>query len=152
MFMQLNFIRNLEQVQKLYYFVKEYPLDYPDYPLWLEKCKRQLEIKEKKAYYFTINDLIIGSLIFQTHKDEDSVLEMKNLRVSKEFTNQGIASKLERMVSYYGKINGFKRVRCDVHWDNFEVLQFLSKRGYLVEGKENLYIPNNLEIILYKDL
>lgn len=36
--------------------------------------------------------------------------------------------------------------------DNFPVLEFLTKRGYLIEGKENLYIPNKQEIILYKDI
>lgn len=117
MSLQLKFINDFKQIQKLYEFIKSYPLDYPNYPLWLEKCKRQLEINEKLAFYVTSNDRIAGSLVFQRHNKEYSVLELKNLRVLEEFSHQGIASQLEQMVVLYGQRNGFKRIRCDAHFD-----------------------------------
>ena len=67
-----------EEITRVYGFVKQFPLDYPNYSLWLEKCRRELELMYKKAFYTSDNsENIIGSVIFQRHKQERSILEIK---------------------------------------------------------------------------
>ena len=64
---QIKLLKNSSEILALYEFIKQFPLDYPDYALWLEKCKRQLELGEKKAVYVTENKKIVGEIIFQRH-------------------------------------------------------------------------------------
>lgn len=149
---QIKLLSNIEEVQRLYDFVKQYPLDYPNYDVWLKKCKKQLEIGEKKAFYATNKDLIIGSIIFQKDKKEDLVLEVKNFRVADKHKGKGIGSALELILNSYGKSAGFKRIRIDTHHDNFDMIQFLTKKGFVFECEENLYVANKPEIIMFKDL
>ncbi len=149
---QIKLLSNPEEVQKLYDFVKQYPLDYKDYSIWLEKCRRQLEIGDKRAFYATNKGSIIGSVIFQRHREEDSVLEVKNFRVSEKHSREGVGSTLELMLCSYGRSNGFKRIRVDTHHDNFAMIQFLIKRGYFLESEENLYVSVKPEVILAKNL
>lgn len=149
---KLKLLTNIKEVQRLYDFIKQYPLDYPNYPAWLEKCKRQLEIGDKKAFYATNKSDIIGSVVFQQHKKESSVIEVKNFRVAKEHSGKGVGSTLELMICSYGKSNNFKKIRLDTHYDNFPMIQFLIKRGYVLESEEKLYLPNRSEVILSKEL
>ncbi len=149
---QVKLISNTDEVQRIYDFVKQYPLDYPNYSMWLEKCRRQLEIGEKKAFYAINRDSIIGSIIFQRHKEEESVLEIKNFRVSEEHVGKGVGSTLELLLYAYGKSNDFKRIRVDTHYNNFSMIQFLIKRRYVLEGEETLYLANKPEILLAKEL
>lgn len=149
---KIDFLSDPKEIQKLYDFIKNYPLDYPDYSVWLEKCKRQLEIGDKKAFYTSKNGSITGSVVFQKDREEDSVLEIKNFRVAEEYSGKGIGSTLESMLCSYGKLNRFKRIRADTHYNNFPMIQFLIKRGYNLEGQENLYLPDKPEVILAKDL
>ncbi|MFH1637699.1 MAG: GNAT family N-acetyltransferase [Candidatus Woesearchaeota archaeon] len=148
--MGIKLLTDPDEVKRLYEFVKKYPVDYPDYFIWLEKCRRQLEFGEKRAVYATNQSNIIGSLIFQKDKEEHSVLELKNLRVAEEYSGKGAGSALEEMACSFGKANGFKRIRADTHSDY--VVRFLSRRGYAIEAEEELYVVKRKEIVLSKEL
>ncbi|MBI5871803.1 GNAT family N-acetyltransferase [archaeon] len=149
---QLKLLTDSEEVRKVYEFIKQYPLGYPDYFVWLKKCRRQLKIREKKCFYASSRGHIIGCFIFQRHRKEPSVLEVKNFRVSEEHSRKGVGSALEIILCSYGRTNNFKRIRVDTHHNNFPMIQFLIKRGYTLEGEEKLYMPDTAEVILYKDL
>jgi ribosomal protein S18 acetylase RimI-like enzyme len=148
----IKLLTDSEEVHRLYEFIKKYPLEYPDYFIWLEKCKRQMELGEKKAYYATINKEIIGNIIFQILKEDNSVFEIKNFRVSENHRHCGVGSALETMLYSYAKSNGFNKIQVDTHQDNVDMIQFLIKHGYIIESQENLYKRNKPEIILSKKL
>lgn len=148
---RIQLLTEPEEISRLYEFLKQFPLDYPDYSRWLEKCKRELELGYKKAFYATnSNGRIIGSIIFQPHKQERQILELKNLRVDPSYEQKGAGSLLESLASLYADENGFKRIQCDAHADNPVVL-FMQKKGYVIEAKESLYTAKK-ESILVKDL
>ena len=66
---QVQILTGEGNIERLYNFIRQFPLDYPDYFEWLQKCKRELELGYKKAFYVTnSNGEIIGSIIFQPHK------------------------------------------------------------------------------------
>lgn len=142
---------NSEEVNRIYDFVRQFPLDYPDYFVWLEKCKRELELGYKKAIYSTNFDgRIIGSAIFQPHKQEKGVLELKNLRVDSSCEQQGIGSLLISSMELYAQEKRFKRILVDTHQGNLGI-EFLQKRGYNIEAQESLYTAQK-EVILCKDI
>jgi GNAT superfamily N-acetyltransferase len=148
---QIKLLSDPKEIQKVYAFVKQFPLDYPDYFQWLEKCRRELELGYKHAFY-VINSkgLIIGSIIFQQHKRDGKILEIKNLRVDPQFEQQGLWSLLEAMTELYARDQGYRRIQGDAHPENL-VVDFMQKRGYKVESQATLYTAKK-EIVLVKDL
>jgi GNAT superfamily N-acetyltransferase len=140
-----------DEIGQVYNFVKGFPLDYPHYLDWLEKCRRELESGYKKAFCaIDSTGRIAGSLIFQPHKKDSSVLELKNLRVAPGYEKHGIGAQLVVAAESYAKCHGFRKVQGDAHLDT-PVLAFMLKRGYLVEGKESLY-TTSLEAIISKEV
>lgn len=140
-----------EEIQKLYDFVRRFPLDYPDYFVWLEKCRRELELGYKKAFCsISSGGEVVGSIIFQPHKQESSVLEIKSARVDPSCKQYGIGTALIDLVEKYAKEKGFRRIRGDAHPGN-PVIEFLRRRGYKIEAQESLYTPS-LEIVLCKEV
>lgn len=148
---ETQFLTTSEEATFLYDFIKSFSLDHPNYLRWLEKCKIELGLGHKKAFYTTVNGKIAGSIIFQMHKKDRSILKLKNLKVGPEFEKMGVGSKLESLGELYAKENGFKRIQCDAHSDN-PVIQFMVKRGYHIETFENLYTPTIKETILSKEI
>jgi ribosomal protein S18 acetylase RimI-like enzyme len=149
---EIKLITEPEEIKKLYDFIRQFPLKYPDYFMWLEKCKRQLELGEKNAFYAISEGNVMGNIIFQKLKDDSNVLEIKNFRVSEKNRHLGIGSALETVLYSYAKSNDFKKIQVDTHQDNMEMIQFLIKRGYRIESREFLYAKDMSEIILSKKL
>jgi ribosomal protein S18 acetylase RimI-like enzyme len=148
---KVNFVSSPKEVQSLYEFVQKFPLDYPNYFVWLEKCKIELEIGYKKAYYAINSDnKIVGSIIFQKHKQKNHVIEIKNLRVDPLYEKQGIGSLLESKVSLFAKENGFIKIECDAHPES-SVVNFFLRKGYKIEAQVSLYTEEK-EIIMSKDI
>lgn len=147
---QIRLITDTKEINLLYDYLKKFPLDYLDYSLWLKKCKRELELGYKKAFCVFDSKGIIGSVVFQPHKQEKSVLELKNLRVNPDFKEKGVGSILETLVSFFAEENNFKGIQGDAHPGN-PVISFMIKRGYKIKAAENLYTLEK-EIILWKDV
>ncbi len=142
---------NPEEVKRICDFIRQFPLDYPDYFVWMEKCKRELELGYKKAIYSVgFDGRIIGSAIFQQHKQESKVLELKNLRVDPSCEQHGIGTLLTSSMELYAQEKRFKRILVDTHQGN-SAIEFLQKRGYNIEAQESLYSAEK-EVILCKDL
>ncbi|MBS3163241.1 GNAT family N-acetyltransferase [Candidatus Woesearchaeota archaeon] len=147
---KIKLITDPEEINELYQFIKKYPLNYPNYSEWLKKCKCELELGYKKAYVCELNGKIIASLIFQPHKQDPLLLELKNVRVIEEYQRKKVFSTLLKEAIYYARQNGFKKIVVDAHTDN-EVIKPLQKLGFSIESYENLYSPE-LEIVLGLDL
>lgn len=145
-------IKEPNEIQEVYDFIKSFPLSYPDYNLWVEKCRKELESGYKKGFYAKDFNMVIGSVIFQMHKQDKSILEIKNFRVLQEYANKGIGSGLYKLTEEYAKKENFEKVQVDAHFDNNLTIKFLLNKGFLIIKKEALYTPLKLEIILSKEL
>jgi len=141
-----------ENVGKIYEFIKDFILDYPNYNKWLKKCKKELEEGSKLGFYAIERNKIIGSVIFQMHKQESSILEIKNFRVKPEYQKGGVGTKLYKSIEEYAKINGFSKVQVDTHAENNEMVKFFEKQGFKIKSKEPIYTPNQIEVILLKKI
>lgn len=145
-----NLITDPEEIRELYKFIKSRPLGYPDYLIWVEKCFRELQIGEKKAVAYRVNGKIVANLVFQRHKEDGRLLELKNGRVDEAYMGRGIFAELLRETESYARDNGFLRIICDTHDEN--VTQVFQALGYRIECRESLYEPGMLETILVKDI
>ena len=87
-------ITDLDEINELYDFIRAYPLNYPGYMQWLKKCVDELKLGYKKAFVYRHKGKIVANLVFQQHKEESSVLELKNCRVAEKFRHKKIFSNL----------------------------------------------------------
>ncbi len=139
-----------EEIVKIYQYIKSFNLNYPDYDEWIKKCKRELEFGYKKAHYYERGSDMLGVIIFQPHKKEKNVLEIKNFRVSSPNKKKGIGSILYDSIEQYAKNQNFKIIQIDTHTN--EMIDFLLKRDFKIIEKEALYSPSQIETILQKIL
>lgn len=86
------------------------------------------------------------------YKQDKLTLEIKNFRVLQEYTNKGVGSGLYKLTEEYAKKENFEKIQVDTHSDNIPVVKFFLKKGFLIKGKEALYTPLKLEVILSKEL
>lgn len=147
---KIKLVTDPNEINELYQFIKQYPLNYPNYSEWLKKCKRELELGYKKAFVYKLKGKIIADLIFQPHKQDSSLLELKNIRVIEEHRKKKVFSKLLKEAISYARQNRFKKIVVDAHADS-EVIKPLQKLGFSVESYENLY-DSKLETVLGLDL
>lgn len=140
-----------EEIKQLYEFIKSRPLDYPGYLRWVEKCRRELELGSKNAFVYLVGENIVANAVFQAHKQDPFVLEIKNMRVEEPYRRNGIFKKLVKRVGDYAGASGFRRLVCDCHAGNEEVIAALTAVGFEVEGNERLY-DDKFETILAKRL
>ncbi len=139
-----------KEIMEISKYIKSFDLDYPNYNKWVEKCKKELESNYKKAFYYKKDLDIGGVIIFQPHKKEKSILEMKNFRISSVNEKKGIGSLLYNILEQYAKKQNFKIIQEDTH--NNKMVNFLLKEGFKIIKKETLYSPSQIETILQKNL
>ena len=65
MLYSVGLVKDPSEIRKLYDFIKRFPLDYPGYESWLEKCFRELNGGYKKAFVCMVDSTIIGEVIFR---------------------------------------------------------------------------------------
>ena len=143
-------INPLNEIEELYQFIKRHHLNYPNYFSWIERCKKELEQGIKSAFCAYVSDKIVGNIIFQRHKEDNTILEIKNFRVLLKFQNQGVGSKLLLEVENFAKREKFKRMQIDTHDDNLQLIDFLKKKGFKIDGEAYLYTNSQVEVILSK--
>ncbi|MFA4952891.1 MAG: GNAT family N-acetyltransferase [Candidatus Pacearchaeota archaeon] len=141
-----------EKINQICEYIESFDLDYPNYKTWVAKCKNELISNYKKCFFVEKNKKIIGSIIFQPHKKEKNILEIKNFRVSLEHREEGIGSRLYNETERYARERGFKIIQIDTHENNQELIEFLIKKSFKVIERKSLYEKIQVEIILQKNL
>ena len=123
-------ITDPDEIRELYEFIKQKPLDYSDYLVWVEKCYRELQSGYKKGFVSRLDGKIIADFVVQPHKQNSNCLEIKNARVTDGFEGRGIFSGLYRTVENYARENKFKRIVCDAHAANDAIISRFLKLGF----------------------
>ena len=80
-------ITDPKEINVVYEFLKSQDLNYPQYDEWCRKAKRELDLGYKTVVVlFTKNSsrnpVVIGEILFQQHKKDPLMIELKNLRVN----------------------------------------------------------------------
>ncbi|MFA5060934.1 MAG: GNAT family N-acetyltransferase [Candidatus Pacearchaeota archaeon] len=138
-----------EEISKITSYLASLNLDYPNYLLWVKKCKKELISGYKQSFYVT-DKKIIGVIIFQPHKEQENVLEIKHFSIEKNYWDKGIGSLLLDLLEDYFRKTSFKNIRVDTHEENTNLINFFKRKGFKTIKKEYLYNPLQKEIILQK--
>jgi len=152
MIQKIHLVKDEEEIKQLYEFIKKFPLDYPSYFDWVEKCFRELQLGYKKAFVYKPNGHIVANLIFQKHKEDPKIIELKNGRVEEHYQRKKIFTLLYKAVEDNARQNNFLKIIGDTHKDNIPVIKTLKELDFKIEAEQSLYEKSKLEIILSKEL
>jgi len=148
--LQITFkeIEDEKELKLLENFIKQNPEFYHKsfYFPWIEeKCIPRIEIGEYKTIVSFSEGIVIGNIIYRYLNN--STLEIKNLRVKKPNRGRDIG---HFMLIQMERDNPKYSIKTDVTENNYAMLNFLTKNGFQIKSKENLYLPNQTELILKK--
>jgi len=154
MIYKIEFAAYIEEIRQIYEFIKKFPEDYPSYFDWVEQCFEELDSGYKKAFFCEseYNGNIIGNLIFQKHKQDPTILEMKNGRIEPKYRRKKIFTDMYYELERYARDEGFKRIIGDCHESNISVIKTLESLGFTPDSIETIYDSKTKEIIFKKDL
>jgi ribosomal protein S18 acetylase RimI-like enzyme len=125
--------------------------DYPDFLDWAQRMHRELKRESKHAIVALAQGNVVGSVIYQRHKQYTDTLEIKNLTVRPDARGRYIASFLMRNAELEGARElGVQTVVCDAKADNLSVRYFLLKHHYRIAGRHDLYRLNSGQDCVYR--
>lgn len=115
-------------------------VDYPDFDEWAEKVHAQLRSESKRAVVAVSGGCVVGAAVYQPHRSEAGVLEIKNLTVRPDARGRHVASFLLRNAEVEGLRDfGSRSVVVDAKARNFAIGAFLLRNGYAALGARDLY-------------
>ena len=82
--------------------------------------------------------VLVGVVVYQTHKEDDRLLELKHLSVTDDSIRRGIAHCLLKAAEDDAKPH-HEAVYGDCNTGNFSAVGFLSRQGYDIIGKKDVY-------------
>ncbi|WKZ28694.1 MAG: GNAT family N-acetyltransferase [Patescibacteria group bacterium] len=114
---------------------------YPDYDDWLGRVHAELGKQQKRAIVALDGGNVVGAVVYQRHKQQSDVLEIRNVTVRPDMRGRYVASFLVRNLEIEGlrDFPGVTRILCDAKRENREIRLFLLQHRYVVAGALDLY-------------
>ena len=78
---RFKFLEDEKEIKKLRKFILEQSFNYPNYEDWVERAVAQIDLGYKKTILSFSDEVLVGDLIFQSHKTLPRVMELKNMRI-----------------------------------------------------------------------
>ncbi len=144
-------VEDKKDLEKLIKWIRPQGLNYPNWYSWVNKSFFEILSGYKKAIIVESNNLVLGSIIYQTHKENKWLLEIKNARISPRFWNKYCGSFLFKQVEVETK-GKYGAIICDLKSNQKGVFNFLLRQGYIPFGERALYDNHNPDIIMVKPL
>ena len=145
-------VDSLNDLTLLKGFLLNNHLGYPRYDSWVEQvCIPDIENGWKTAILAFYNGYLIGDAIYQQHKQIPRTREFKNLRIHPLYRGRDIGHFLLRQVEEQEK-EQFDRILLDIDSRLNPTIIFLMQCGYKKIAGMPLYSPQNLDIIMVKEL
>lgn len=129
------------------------PKDYPDEIDWGQKAYDETLSGLKRHMVLFDREEVVGDVVYQRHKQDPHVLEIKRIALQPSARGRYFASVLVQNAEIEGALEfGTTIVRGDSKVDN-PIKHFLRKRGYKKVGQTDLYgLGTGEDIIWEKDL
>jgi len=152
--MSFNFhFRSLEdrkELSDLINFLNKQNLGYPEYDSWVQRTENELDTGYKKAILAFSEKNLVGNLVYQTHKGDSSFLELKNLRVLKNFRLRDFARFMLKQAEVENL--NYKAIICDIPFNQPEIIKFMESQGYNLFLKIPLYEKDTPDVVMIKYL
>lgn len=124
--------------------------DYPDFEEWLQRAHAQLKSEEKRAVLALSGGDIVGAVIYQRHRRDAGVLEIKNVSVRPDARGRHVASFLLRNAEVEGAADfSCLSATADTKAGNFAMRSYLVRNGYSLSGGLDLYGLSSGEDAIY---
>jgi len=135
----------------LFKHIRAQQLNYPNYLKWVDKAMTEFEDGYKQAILAFYEKVIVGNLLFQQHKENVNLLELKNMRIHPKVQRRYFGQFMIRQVEAENR-GGFSGIICDIHSNRKDLFWMLLACGYKPLCDAPLYEPNILETIMFKSL
>lgn len=128
--------------------------DYPDFDHWLNKVWVQLRAEEKRALLALVGGRVVAAVVYQRHRDDRTVLEVKNISVRPDWRGRLVASFLLRNAEVEGARDfGSRSAVVDAKAGNLGVRAYLLRNGYRPTEVRDLYgLGAGLDVLYRKRL
>jgi ribosomal protein S18 acetylase RimI-like enzyme len=133
----------------LFSYVAGQDLNYPGYHDWTHRAYFEIEIGYKTGIIALSNRVVVGDAIFQPHKTQKRVRELKNMRTHPDLRRRGFARFMLRQVEQ-GLGKDFDMILCDVPETETATIEFMESCGYRRVAKLNLYSDERREVVMVK--
>ena len=145
-------IGNTRDIRDLTKFISAQDLGYPDYDAWVQRTEAELFDGSKQVVMAFSDSHLVGDIIYQDHKELPQMLEVKNLRVHPYFRIRSFGGFMLRQSEVEASRRSYQGVIVDTRPEQTDVVQFLSKQGYIPIATGPLYEGNSPDITLMKTL
>lgn len=147
---RFTFLEDEKEIRKLKKFLLEQSFNYPHYEDWVERAISEVLSGYKKTILAFSDNILIGDLIFQPHKNLLRVMELKNMRIHPEFKRRYFGFFMLRQAEAESK--DYDAIICDTRSDRLDVLNMLKLCGYRELSRASLYDSNIEDVIMLKNL
>lgn len=116
--------------------------DYPDFDDWLERVTVELLDDRKRAMTAHFEKELVGTIIYQQHRDDPTTLEIRNISVAPNARGRYAGSFMLRNTELEGTGHDFpecERIVVDTKMANVGMIEFLLRHGYELETVTDLY-------------
>jgi len=121
---------------------------YPNHREWVDgKCSERIESGLYKSIIGISEGKVVGIAVYRCLPNNHS--EIKNFRIDNEFKNRDLGHFLLTQAEVESKA---RKVTLDTTVDNFPAVQFFIRNGFNITGKENLYVPDQDEYLMTKQI
>ena len=155
--MSFNFefrtVESRRDLVKLLEFIRIQDLNYPNYQGWVSRTEAELEMGWKTGVVAVSNGVVLGDIIWQSHKELPRVREIKNLRVHPVVRGRYFARFLLRQAEIENR-RDYDSLMLDLREDHPEkiaIIDILVAMGYEKLYAVNLYAPNIKDIVMLKN-
>ncbi len=151
--MPINYLfRSLEDEKELndvVLFLRVHNWKYKNFNDWLERTRVQILSDDKKLIHVHYDGKIVADGIYQSHRKFPRLREIKNIRVSGEHNQRGIASFLVKLI-LTENTKDFDAVICDIPEENRAIQSVVKSIGFEELGKAPIYDDGRNHIIMIK--
>lgn len=153
--MEFNF-RSIDSTSDIYTlidFMKQQPLNYPNYDSWLQRSEHEFHMAYKQAILAFSDKKLVGDLVYQPDKSLPKILEIKNLRIHPKLRKRDFGHFMLRQVEEIAKIaKKYNAIRIDTRTSQTNLIQLLKFTDYKELARAPLYDSNEEDVIFTKPL
>jgi len=150
MYFEFTDIQSRNELSQLIDFLHRQNLNYPNYDDWVQRTESEIIRGHKKTILALSGKRIVGDLIYQQHKENPRLLELKNMRVHPNLRDRYFARFMLRQAE--AENPNYDAIICDAPSEFPEIISFMQNCGYTPILSRPLYDNQEPEIVMVKPI
>lgn len=147
---RFRFLEEEKEIKQLKEFLLKQSLNYPNYEDWVERVMIEVDLGYKRTILAFNDNILVGNVIFQPHKNLSRIMELKNIRIHPALRRRYFGFFMLRQAE--AESQDYDAIICDTRSDRIDILNMLKLCNYKELLRTPLYDPNLEDIVLLKNL